>query len=672
MSDIYMPGVKSRFNTEKIIEDLMKVERVPRDRVAKNVENLQTEKTYWQEVGRRISSLRDSARLLFSFQNPFNDRIVVSGDDSVISGTATREATEQERSFTVKQLAQADRFLSSPLEDSFKVDPGTYTFSAGNDEVSFTFRGGSLREFTEALNRRGRDKIRASLVTVEPGTKSLLIESLITGHDKRLGFTGDAEKIALQTGMVEPVYGSRREIGLDAVRGGGQVEDKVLTVGAGGRAEIQLGATIPFNPSYMIKFEASTAPLSEDAAPQPPSGPVIPGAGQVTYGGITIENDSASVPVPVWVPPEAPKQVNDLEVLSVVFTDGTSAFLPPIRDSEDFSSYQYRLSDISGGKSIASMALINNNSHRDISVRNIEVYDPDVSGGLKPTNPISTAQDAVVVMDGIEVRRPTNQIGDLVPGVTLTAKSPSDRPVRLEVQPNREAIKDAVISLTGNYNRLMAELNVLTRNDDRVVEELSYLSPEEQGELRKRMGAFLGDSALNQLRTGLQRSVTAPYAVSLDTTPFDQELSMLAQIGVGTDVRRAGSSAGYDVSRLRGYLEIDEKALDEALASKLPSVQRLFGADTDGDLIIDTGIAYSLDNLSKPFVETGGLVALKTGTIDSRVSQEQRRIDTMDRQLAAKETSLKIQYGQMEGAYNRMEQMSTSLDQFNRRTSNNR
>jgi flagellar hook-associated protein 2 len=46
-------------------------------------------------------------------------------------------------------------------------------------------------------------------------------------------------------------------------------------------------------------------------------------------------------------------------------------------------------------------------------------------------------------------------------------------------------------------------------------------------------------------------------------------------------------------------------------------------------------------------------------------------MDTMDRQLAAKEASLKVQYGTMEGAYNRMERLSTSLDQFSRQNSNN-
>jgi flagellar hook-associated protein 2 len=211
----------------------------------------------------------------------------------------------------------------------------------------------------------------------------------------------------------------------------------------------------------------------------------------------------------------------------------------------------------------------------------------------------------------------------------------------------------------------MAEVNVLTRNDTQIIEELTYLNADEREELRGRMGAFNGDTTLNQFKTSLQRAATMPYE-----TADDQDLVLLAQIGIGTDVRRSGMGGSYDPSRLRGYLEIDERVLDTALEANLAGVQQLFGYDTNGDLIVDSGLAYAIDNLAKPYVESGGFISLKTGTIDSRISQDRRRIETMERQLAAKETQLKLQYGQMEGAYNRMERMGASLDNFSQQNSN--
>ncbi|MDR1507758.1 MAG: flagellar filament capping protein FliD [Treponema sp.] len=656
MSDIYVPGIKSRFNTEIIVEDLMKVERIPRDRAEKDIETFQTQKTYWQDIGRRVNSLRESSRVLYSFQNPFNERIARSSDETVLSGIATRQAVEQERSFTVKQVAKADRFLSQPLDTSYKVDAGNYGFRVGDTELSLAFRGGTLKEFAEAVNRRGREKIQASVITVTPGTQSLLIESLVTGAGNRLRFSGASEDFAFGIGM-----GSRR---VDSTR---LIQEESVTVPAGSSVSLPSAiadeaAGTGENDGMVLSLETSTKLRPQDQIPSAPQGPAIPPGGSVSYGGVTIENDSSSVPIPAWSPPPVPVRVDDMAMLSLKFTDGSSASLPLVRDSGEFIKSEYPLSDIAGGKTVSSVEITNNNTHRDVSIRNVMIFDPEAVGDFHPKNAVSTAQDAIVEMEGIEIRRPSNNIDDLLPGVTVIAKAPSDYPVRLTIEPDREAVKESIISLVGNYNRLAAELNVLTRKDDRIVQELSYLAAEEQADMREKLGVFSGETGLSQFKNTMQRAVTGPYPTSAG-----QELTLLAQIGIGTDVRRAGSSSGYDASRLRGYLEIDEKALDAALAGSLPAIQQLFGSDTDGDLVIDSGVAYALDTLTRPYVETGGIVSLKTGTLDSKINQEQRRIATLDRQLEAKEASLKKQYGQVEGAFTRMERMSDSLDQLGQR-----
>ncbi|MDR2716543.1 MAG: flagellar filament capping protein FliD [Treponema sp.] len=489
MSDVYMPGVKSRFNSEKIIEDLMKIERLPKEKAEKEIDSLENRKVWWQDLGRRVSSLRESARALFSFQNPFNERVALSSNENVITAAASREAGEGEYLLTVKQLAQADRFLSPPIDEKTTIEAGAYVFTVGKETVSLDFKGGSLKEFADALNRRGRGVISASFITVQPGSKSLLLESKITGSENRLVFS-----------------------------------DSVMLLGQ------QLGIT----------------------------------------------------------------------------DTGNNAF-----------------------------------------------------------KNISTAQDAVIAMEGIEMTRPSNIINDIIPGVTVTARGVSERPERLELRPDREGIKDSIISLVGNYNRLMAELNILTRTDDRLIDELTYLDKDEVDEMRKRLGAFSGDTTLTQLRGNLLKAVASPYP-----TDEEQDLAMLAQIGISTNPR--GSGAGYNPARLRGYLDIDEKALDTAMEQRLPAIRQLFASDTDGDMLADTGVAFNLDALTRPLVDKGGIISLKTGTIDSKISQDKRRIDTMERQLAAKEADLKIQYSRMESAYDRMEKMSSSLDGFSRQNSNNR
>jgi flagellar hook-associated protein 2 len=750
VADIYVPGVHSRFDTNSIIDGLMQVERIPRNRVEENVTVLESRKTYWQDLGRRMSSVRESARALFSFQNPFNERLAISDDSSVLTASANREASEMEHFFTVKQIAEADRFMSLPLDPAYKMAAGEYRFTAGSSEVSFTFRGGSVSEFTETLNRRGSGKIQGRIVNVDRNSKALLIESLQTGADSRLGFDKNALDLALDLGILvkdetpvqpkppkpaaaapapqaapvqpppvanaepapppaappsaapspapppEPVTIYIKPVSAQGNTGATnlaveQMQGSASTASPMSILDIPFNGGIPVNRSMMLKFETEiTEPLT----------------GRHVINSLMLDEEETAV-----------RNAQNLNVLSLVFDDGSTADLPAISGGTGYRAQQYALASIAGDRTISLLRINNTNTSREVSLRNIQLFDPTpvvpeappvlaqaepeesppaveesppaVEGtlaaeepavadtgidtgeeldtgspnpGYRPRLAVSSARDAVITMDGIEVKRPVNNIDDLLPGVTLTARAPSDRPVRIGVEPDNESVKDSVIALVGNYNRLMAELNVVSRSDPAVIDELTYLNDTEREELRKKVGAFSGDTGISQIRAALQSLFTSSYRLN------DGRTVLLSEFGVGTDVQRQGS---YDRSRLRGYMQIDEKSLDAAISGRLADLQALFGLDTDGDLIIDSGLAFSLDRLVRPYVETGGLISLKTGSLDRSISDNRQRIENLDRQLATKEQSLRTQYGQMESTYNQMERMSTTLENFGRTNSNN-
>jgi len=675
MSDVYVPGVKSRFNSDQLIQDLMNLERIPRDRAQTNIDTYNLHRGYWREVGNRITSLRESSRQLFSFQNPFNERIAASSDEGVLTATASREAAEQSLRFTVKQTAMADRFLSQPLAERTRIEAGNYAFSVGGEEFSIAFRGGTLNEFVEIINRRGRDKIGASLISVQSGTRSLLIESKVTGEANRLIFSQDMADLAINLRMMEPANDTQRNITIneDTVRRSGSaaanasnitINDGVLKVNPQVTASLPLNLTVSADSLLILKLDTRTNVNAEGAAaPQPPPGPSV-AAGSVTYNGITIENAPSQAPIPQWEAPPVPVRQDNMSVLRLTFSDGTSAALPAITDSGNFTERQFPLAQIVQGRTIVSLNIENSNTHREVSVGNIEIFDPSAAGGLRPVNAVSTARDAVISMEGIEIKRPTNSINDLIPGITLNVRGVSDRPVELNVRADVESVKDAIISFVGNYNRLMAEINVLTRRDESIINELTYLSSEEASAMRERLGVFSSDSSLTSLRNNLQRTVTAPYPTSLE-----RELSLLSHIGISSNADR---TSGYDPSRLRGYLQINERVLDAALENKITAIKDLFASDTTGDMLADTGAAFNVDALISPYVGIGGIISIKTSTLDSRISQDERRIATLDRQLATREQELRIQYARMESAFSRMEQMTNSLDNFSQQNRGNR
>ncbi|MDR0663168.1 MAG: flagellar filament capping protein FliD, partial [Spirochaetaceae bacterium] len=493
MPDISVPGIKSRFDTEKIVEGLMKVERLPKERIERANETFAAQKSNWQNLARRLNQLRDDARLLYSYQNPFNDKSAVSANEAVLGAAVSREADTQKHEFIVKQTAAADRFLSKPLDDNFRVAEGTYTFSTGERDVSFKFRGGSLREFTDTLNRVGQNSVKAGVYAVQKGQKSLLIESLVTGAENRLSFLDDALNLALQTGILghdsaaaaAPAEPKTTNIKAVAARGSSAVNEAVsgdgMRVPPMSEASVSLGGLTPSR-TLILRFETALtgSPASGASAGTPavsaegyPPQPEMPSAadGENTVlvdgkyviqrqrlDGVAEEEGAETQQEPQQpVSGNPPARVDNLAVLALEFSDGTSAALPPIKDSAEFSQNQYQLYPLAGGKTITGININNHNTHSSVDIRNIQLFDPrpentEDSGGIRPLNAVSTARDAIILMDGIETQRPSNTIDDLIPGITLNARAASETPVSIDVEADTEAVKEAVITLIGNYN----------------------------------------------------------------------------------------------------------------------------------------------------------------------------------------------------------------------------
>jgi len=347
---------------------------------------------------------------------------------------------------------------------------------------------------------------------------------------------------------------------------------------------------------------------------------------------------------------------------SVLGASGTATALPELAEGEGTQTLSVRLDAY--GSSASGLGFRVKDTTRRLEVLKARVYDPSETGGFRPRKPVSTAQDAVVAVDGIEVTRPDNAISDIIPGVTLNVKAATDKPVKLRIQPDREAVQTAIVAFVGNYNKLMAQINILTRADEKVINEITYFTDEEKKTAKARLGTLQGDSTLNLLSGSLQRMVTTPYP-----TKDGADMVLLAQLGIATNANKAGTGGGYDAARMRGYLEIEDVALANALDGHFEAAKQLFGNDTNGDLIVDSGFAYAMDNLMKPYVETGGILSLKTGTIDTQVGNEKRKLDSLDAQLVSKEADLRRKYGLMEASLNRMESAGGSIDSFSKQNS---
>ena len=146
-------------------------------------------------------------------------------------------------------------------------------------------------------------------------------------------------------------------------------------------------------------------------------------------------------------------------------------------------------------------------------------------------------------------------------------------------------------------------------------------------------------------------------------TSRERDLALLAQIGIATD--RGPRARVVDKTRLRGYLEVDEAKLAAAIAASPDAVRELFGNDTDGDLVVNTGAAYALESILRVYVTTGGIVPGKVSTLDRALAAKGREIADYNKHLDGYLAQLKKKYGQMEGALGTLEKNSQAIKNFN-------
>lgn len=654
MSDMNIPGIGAG-KYDNLIETLMKKERAPRDSAAEDLKKYEQQNAIWRKINQFSTEIREKTRELYSFNNPFIEKTVTSSNERAITATASRDAREQTFKISINQIAQADSFLSQEVSKDFQVPKGVYTFTVGEKKFSLNWQGGKYRSFIDAVNKKGKDIIRISEIKTSPSAISLLFESQLTGEANKLEFSDDALSFALETGLIK----KNDRPAVDA-------EKTEAVIPAQTTERIAFSNPVRSSQHYVLEYTVSLQSDAEAAVPLSASGDtplsseeaIYGQVGSVSYKGVTVTNapsDSgiASERLGLNTKPTAP--VEDYGVLSLVSPRGTLIPLPALADTTELQTFSIPLSEYGD---ITGIAVHNNNTDKTVSIAQIKVYDPKATGEYIPVNPVSQAQEAVLTFEGIPVKRSTNKIDDLIPGVTLKLEDKTDKKESISIKPDTEAAKNAIIEFVAKYNRLLAEINIVTSNQQNVIDEIEYFTDDERKTAKENLGALFGDTTLSSLKNNLRQIVANVYRKNADTP-----IRTLSQIGIST---KSDASSGLNEARLRGYLEIDEKKLDEALKDSMEDVRYLFGYDTDNDVLIDDGVAFQVFKQIDPYVQRGGIFSTRTNGLAAQIKTSKDKIARYDKALEKKELELRQKYGNMDGALRNLQKQSDMINNFSR------
>jgi flagellar hook-associated protein 2 len=225
-------GGFSGINTDQMIQQLMYIERKPIRRMEESKSEINNQIDAWQKINTGLDTLKNKA---LDLDGVFAEMSAASSDESILTASATENATSGTYDIDVTQLAQAHRVASDSAETitgntgddantalNLTAD-GTFTISAGGtniqvgDETSIDSNT-SLNDLADLINNDndntdgdGNDLVKASIID-----NKLVLESAKSGSSNELSIVQDPNSVLSDIGFTDLVNDDQIKAAQDA------------------------------------------------------------------------------------------------------------------------------------------------------------------------------------------------------------------------------------------------------------------------------------------------------------------------------------------------------------------------------------------------------------------------------------------------------------------------
>lgn len=233
-----------------------------------------------------------------------------------------------------------------------------------------------------------------------------------------------------------------------------------------------------------------------------------------------------------------------------------------------------------------------------------------VPAGTQNLQEIDIAQDATLSVDGFAVTRSSNEISDVIEGVTLSLKDIGT--ASLSVSEDRNVGKSAIEAAITAYNDLIISLNT------------------------QRESTLQGESLLLGIETRVRQAITNRFSVTGSNYQY------LFEIGITFD--------------RDGILSLDSERFDQAIEDDFSGVVQLFTDPEDG-------FAQALNTVLSSYVDTGGLIQARTDGLSESRSQIDDDIERIEDRIVLTEQRLRRQYTALDSLVGQLNATSSFLVQ---------
>ncbi len=649
------PGGSDKFNAESTINKIMNKKKEKLTAIDKSIDDIKSKIKIWNEIKSKALSLQDKAQKLYDMDSPFDRKICKSSNENAFTATAMKNVNVGEYKIKINSTASSHIIASKPLEKNFKIPPGEYNFQIGDDKAKVSFSGGNVESFAEKIREDYGNILKTSITWDTPRTEVFVLEAAKTGGKNFINFTDDrTKKIFKEMDFFEDVQSYDKNFSIDRsgisnisdIKRDIQFNGSMLVVGRMQDYKFSLPETIPYKDRLIMEAELKLDTLDQNSTPEElnPTGPNFEKSGDLNLFDIQVEGEGTKVNILPYKKPEKPKVVTDNHFLSLV-TDKRTIDLDELNLAPDFKTYKFDVNKLlNKAETIQAVIFKNGNTYKRLEVGKIRFYDEGSEMKMRFKHELSEPHDADFTFNGIEVKRDTNTITDLIKGLTLYILDKTNKEETLKIDRDYENIVKAITDFLSDFNELIKQANKET--------DSNY---NDEG----KTGSFAGDFGLTNLISKLRIIMMNPYPTS-----YGDELSLLAQIGISTNSEGFGV---MDKTKLKGVLEVNENKFLEEVEKYPKGVKELFGMDTDGDYLVDNGAAFQIEKLLKMYTERdGGFFDLKSKEFKDQIASIEKDKKAYQDKLTEDEKKLKKEFYQMEKASNDLEESKKKFDNMNK------
>ncbi len=237
---------------------------------------------------------------------------------------------------------------------------------------------------------------------------------------------------------------------------------------------------------------------------------------------------------------------------------------------------------------------------------------------------VQDASDAELTVNGVDFLRSSNQISDVISGVTLNLNAVTEGNATLTIARDTQEAQKSIVNFVALYNEATLEFRNLT-------------DAEQDGPLR---GDTIFQGILRNMRSIVLGQSSSP----------GEELNSLSNIGISVDKT--------------GQLLFDEAKLSDALTNNFDDVIQLFSANSNDQSRFNDdpgGIAGDLKTLIEKVTSSNGYLVTAEQSLQDRNNEYKAELDELEERMQKVEERYTRQFLAMQNVIQEMNSTKESL-----------